>query len=437
MAFRNELHDTVVIGAGQSGISMSDNLSRRGIEHVVLEQDEVANRWRKWRWDSLVANGPAWSNCLPGLPDNNFHPDDFQPKDAVADYLERFADNINMPVHTGVRVDKVTRDPADSTFLIETSKGPLRARRIVSAVGAYQNPFIPDVGTIARDVRQLHSVDYKNPEQLPAGAILVVGAGSSGAQIADELLSQGRKVFLSIAAHNRTPRRYRGRDYNWWLGVLGDWDRQTEASSEHYTVAVSGVDGGKTIDYKEFAGRGVILLGMVKQADSGKLYLADNLRHDIEQGDQSLVRFLRRVDEYIRQHDLDFPEDPDAYKLLPDPDCVENPILELDLKAENITSIVWATGFNVDYSWLQVKDALDERGYPNHHRGESAADGIYFIGLPFLTSFGSSFLISVWHDADMLANLIERRARFERGEQFLTADRFAGKSVRKAPVSAG
>lgn len=424
MEFRNQLHDTVVIGAGQSGIAISDNLSRRGIDHIVLEQEEVANRWRKWRWDSLVANGPAWSNCLPGLPDDNFHPDEFQPKDAVAEYLERFANNINMPVQTGVQVTRVTRNRADSTFALETSRGPLRAKRIVSAVGAYQSPFIPNVGPIDSNVRQLHSVEYKNPGELPAGAVLVVGAGSSGAQIADELHDAGRKVFLAIAAHNRTPRRYRGRDYNWWLGVLGDWDRQTEANSDHYTVAVSGANGGRTIDYKEFAARGITLLGRVEAVAGNKLRLADNLKHDIQHGDQSLVRFLRRVDDYIERHSLNLPEEPAAYNILPNPDSVEHPIAELDLAAANITSIIWATGFSVNYSWLDVKDALDEKGHPNHHRGECAADGIYFIGLPFLTSFGSSFLISVWHDADMVANLIERRARFDAGEQFLTPNRF-------------
>jgi len=432
MKFHNQLHDTIVIGAGQSGIAMSGNLSRRGIEHIVLEQDDVANRWRKWRWDSLVANGPAWSNCLPGMPDDNFDPSDFQPKDAVADYLERFAKKIEMPVHTGVQVTKVTRNREDSTFALETSRGPLRAKRIVSAVGAFQNPFIPDVGAVDPDIRQLHSVDYKNPDQLPPGAVLVVGAGSSGAQIADELHDAGRKVFLSISAHNRTPRRYRGRDYNWWLGVLGDWDRQTEASSEHYTVAVSGANGGKTIDYKEFAQRGVTLLGRVEAIDGSTVRLADNLKGDIERGDQSLVNFLRRIDAYVEQHDLAVPEDTDAYKLIPNPECVENPMLEIFMASEKISSIVWATGFNVDYSWLDVEGALDQRGYPNHHRGESAADGIYFIGLPFLTSFGSSFLISIWHDADMVANLIERRARFESGEQYLQSALFAGKESGKA-----
>lgn len=427
MKFSNQLHDTIVIGAGQSGIAMSGNLSRRGIEHIVLEQEEVANRWRKWRWDSLMANGPAWSNCLPGLPDNNFHPSDFQPKDAVADYLERFAKRIEMPIHTGVQVTKVTRNREDSTFALETSGGPLRAKRIVSAVGAFQNPFIPDVGAVDPGILQLHSVDYKNPDQLPPGAVLVVGAGSSGAQIADELHDAGRKVFLSISAHNRTPRRYRGRDYNWWLGVLGDWDRQTEASSEHYTVAVSGANGGKTIDYKEFAQRGMILLGRVDAIEESSVRLADNLRHDIERGDQSLVNFLRRIDAYVEQRDLDVPEDPDAYKMIPHPECVENPVLEISMASEKISAIIWATGFNVDYSWLDVEEALDQRGYPNHHRGESAADGIYFIGLPFLTSFGSSFLISIWHDADMVANLIERRARFEAGEQYLASALFAGR----------
>lgn len=424
MEFKNQLHDTIVIGGGQAGIAMSDNLSSRGIEHIVLEQDEVANRWRNWRWDSLVANGPAWSNCLPGMPDDRFHPDDFQPKDDVANYLERYAQKINMPVYTGVKVNRVTRSSKDSTFIVETSRGPLRSKRIVSAVGAYQSPLIPNVGNINARIQQLHSVDYKNPEQLVPGAVLVVGAGSSGAQIADELHDAGRKVYLSIAPHNRTPRRYRGRDYNWWLGVLGDWDRQTEAHSDHYTVAVSGANGGKTIDYKEFAQRGMTLLGRVESAENNILRLANNLKHDIEHGDKSLVKFLKRVDDYIERYNLEVPQDLQAYKLLPNPPCVEQPILELDMEAQNINSIVWATGFKVDYSWLDVKDALDEKGYPNHHRGECAADGIYFIGLPFLTSFGSSFLISVGHDADMVANLIERRARFEAGEQFFKTNKF-------------
>lgn len=401
-------HETevLVVGAGQAGVAMSEHLGERGIPHLVLERHRIAERWRTGRWDSLVANGPAWHDRFPGMRFADVDPDGFASKEQVADYFVAYAEKIGAPIRCGVDVLSVRKNTGRPGFRVETSEGAIDARYVVAATGPFQTPVIPPVVPEDADVSQLHSSSYHNPGQLPEGAVLVVGAGSSGVQIADELQRSGRQVYLSVGPHDRPPRRYRGRDFCWWLGVLNKWDAAAPPrGAEHVTIAVSGAQGGRTVDFRELAANGITLLGMTRTFADGRMHFADDLGKNIANGDANYLKMLDEADAYIARNGLDLPEEPQARTFGPDPACVTDPIAELDLADAGITSIIWATGFRPDYDWLQV-DAFDDGGKPRHTRGVAAEPGIYFLGLPWLSRRGSSFIWGVWHDAAHVAEHI-------------------------------
>ncbi|WP_225802137.1 NAD(P)/FAD-dependent oxidoreductase [Streptomyces sp. NK15101] len=405
----HEETEVVVVGAGQAGVAMSEHLGAHGIPHLVLERHRIAERWRSERWDSLVANGPAWHDRFPGLEFTGVAPDAFASKEQVADYFVAYAEKIGAPVRSGVEVTSVRRLTGRPGFRVETPEGTIDARFVVAATGAFQRPVIPPVVPDGAVPEQIHSSGYRNPEQLPEGAVLVVGAGSSGVQIADELRRAGRRVFLSVGPHDRPPRAYRGRDFCWWLGVLGIWDAQTPPQgAEHVTIAVSGAHGGHTVDFRGLAASGIELVGLTTSYDGGVLRFAPDLAANIAFGDAKYLEFLRAADAYVERNGLDLPEEPEAHVLGPDPECVTDPRLELDLAAAGVTSIVWATGFASDYGWLDV-DAFDADGRPDQRRGVSAEPGVYFLGLPWLSRRGSSFIWGVWHDARYVADHIARQ----------------------------
>ncbi|HEY9308765.1 MAG TPA: NAD(P)/FAD-dependent oxidoreductase [Microbacterium sp.] len=403
--------EVLVVGAGQAGVAMSEHLSARGIPHLVVERHRIAERWRTGRWDSLVANGPAWHDRFPGL-EFDLAPDAFASKDQVADYFTAYAEKIAAPIRCGVRVTAVHRNAGRPGFRVETSDGPIDARFVVAATGPFQRPVIPTVVPDDAGLLQLHSSSYRNPQQLPPGGVLVVGAGSSGVQIADELRRSGRSVHLAVGPHDRPPRSYRGRDFCWWLGVLGKWDAVAPPlGAEHVTIAVSGARGGHTVDFRALAASGITLVGRAREFTAGVMRFAPDLGENIANGDANYLSLLDEADAHVARNGLDLPEEPEARVLGPDPDAVTNPILELDLEAAGITSIVWATGFAVDYSWLHI-DAFDERGRPVQQRGVSTEPGIYFLGLPWQSRRGSSFIWGVWHDAKYLADQIEIQRRY-------------------------
>jgi putative flavoprotein involved in K+ transport len=402
--------DTLVVGGGQAGLAMSAHLSANGVPHLVLERHRIAERWRSERWDSLVANGPAWHDRFPDLEfsdvDQSVGPDDFPCKETVADYFVAYTKKISAPIRCGVEVLSVARNAGCPGFRVETSAGAIEADRVVAATGPFQRPLMPKTIPSDSGIVQMHSTGYRNPAQLPEGAVLVVGSGSSGTQIAEELLEAGRRVYLSVGPHDRPPRAYRGRDYCWWLGVLGKWDAVTrEAGKEHVTIAVSGAHGGHTIDFHLLALKGMILVGRTQGFANGVISFAPDLAENLARGDANLWSVFDEADAYVLRNGLDLPEEPNARVRAPDSDCVKNPILSLDLAKSGITTIIWATGFSSDFSWLKV-GAFDENGRPKHQRGVSSEPGIYFLGLPWLSRRGSSFIWGVWHDARYLADQI-------------------------------
>lgn len=399
--------EVLIVGAGQAGIALSEHLINADVPHVILERDRIAQRWRTERWDSLVANGPAWHDRFPNMKIADVADDEFASKDQMASYFEAYAAMIGAPVRTGVEVASVDRKKHEPGFTVETTEGTWEARFVVAATGPFQQPVIPAVVEESAGIHQIHSSNYHRPGQLPEGGVLVVGAGSSGVQIADELRAAGREVYLAVGPHDRPPRRYRNRDFVWWLGVLGKWDMATPPKgAEHVTISVSGANGGDTIDFRDLAAKGVTLVGRAGPWEGGVMKFADDLAENIHAGDDNYLSLLREADQYIETRGLDLPREPEAHELGPDPECVTNPVRELNLLDAGVTSIIWATGFKQDYSWLHV-DSFDEQGRPLHRRGVAEAEGVYFLGLPWQSRRGSSFIWGVWHDARHISDQIQ------------------------------
>lgn len=421
----HETIDTLIIGGGQAGLAMSEHLTRQGVSHLILERHRIAERWRSERWDSLVANGPAWHDRFPSRRFDDIDPDSFPSRDRIVAYFEGFAEQINAPIRCGAEVTALSHQ--GDGFLATTPEGTIEAKNVVVATGPFQRPIIPTVVPETSGIVQIHSSAYRNPAQLPDGAVLVVGAGSSGSQIADELLRAGKRVYLSVGPHDRPPRRYRGKDFVWWLGALGKWDARAVAPGmEHVTIAVSGAHGGHTVNFHDLAARGITLLGRAGAYEGGKIHFARDLAENIARGDANYLSVLDEADHYAAREGLDLPEDPEARQIHAVPDCVRTPLLSLDLAKDNVTTIIWATGFAVDFGWIAA-DIFDAKGRPRHDKGVSEIPGLYFLGLPWLSRRASAFIWGVWKDAEYLAaHMVAHRCApgegTERAAQALTGD---------------
>ena len=400
----DETIKTLVIGGGQAGLVMSHRLKQRGLAHLVVERHRIAERWRSERWDGLKFQFPNWSVRLPEFPFPHSDPDGFSDTADIIRFIEAYAAFIAPPIRCGVEVTRLSQRE-DGRFLAETTDGTIEARNVVVATGPYQRNVIPD---LLRDlpVFQVHASAYKNPEQLPPGAVLVAGAGASGAQIAEELLEAGRRVYLSVGRHRRLPRRYRGRDLIWWLAEM-QFDQITpeERGPARLGPVISGAYGGRSIDFRDFAARGMILVGHLDSAVGSVIEIAPGLDKALHEGDIAYTTFLDTVDEYVKRRHLDLPEETGARATLPDPPSVTAPLTRLDLTAEGISSIIWATGYGVDFSWIDIP-VTDARGEAVHRNGISPVPGLYFLGLQWLSKMNSSFLSGVGDDAAVLADHI-------------------------------
>jgi putative flavoprotein involved in K+ transport len=407
--------ETLIVGGGQAGLTMSHMLSQRGRPHLVLERGRMAERWRSERWDGLRFQFPNWSVNLPDCPFRHAHPDGFATSGEIVDYLDAYAGVVKPPIRCGVEVTQLRRDGGDKGFVAETSAGSITAKSVVIATGPYQRPVIPDVLPTDFGLFQVHASAYKGPDQLPAGAVLVVGSGASGAQIAEELGRAGRRVYLSVGRHKRMPRRYRGRDLIWWLGEMGlDRTPVEERGPDATLPLITGAYGGHTIDLRNFVTQGVTLVGRLRSASEGVAYFAADLGESLAYGDATYISFLRKVDAYVEQRKMDLPGEPEARAIPPDPPCVVEPMRELDSRAAGLGSVIWATGYTVDFSWIHLP-VLSERGTPLHQHGVAIVPGIYFLGLPWLSKMNSSFLSGVADDAARLAEHIQAATELASG----------------------
>jgi putative flavoprotein involved in K+ transport len=401
--------ETLVIGGGQAGLAMSHMLRRRGCPHVVLERHRIAERWRTERWRGLRFQFPNWSVRLPDFPFPHTDPDGFATTDQILDFIAGYAEMVAPPIRCGVEVRRLRLEDGGAGFVAETSAGAVAAANVVIATGPYQRALVPDLVPLEAGLFQVHASRYVEPEQLPGGAVLVVGSGASGAQITEELHRAGRRVYLSVGRHRRLPRRYRGRDVIWWLSAMGLDETPTEKRGKDATLPlITGAYGGHTIDLRDFAAQGIALVGRLEAARGDALACAPDLAESVARGDAAYLGFLDAVDGHVERHALGLPAEPAARRLAPDPPCFAEPARRLDLRAAAIGSIVWATGYGFDLGWIGVP-VLDARGEPVHRAGITAVPGLYFLGLQWLSKMSSSFLSGVGDDAARLADHIAAR----------------------------
>jgi putative flavoprotein involved in K+ transport len=402
--------ETIVIGGGQAGLSMSYHLGRLGREHLVLERRRIAERWRSERWDSLMFQSPNWNIRLPGLAFKTDAPDAFASRNDIVGFLEHYAALIRAPVRSGISATGLRRKAGSTRLIVETPAGLIEAKDIVIATGPYHAPVDPL--PIAGSALQLHSSRYRNPRALPSGAVLVIGSGNSGCQIAEELCHAGRQVYLSVSRHRRAPRRYRGRDLTWWQHALGETDATVEQCPDKpASRLLTGVAGGHDVDLRQLAGNGVVLLGRVIGGRGRKLSIGANLREDLAWGDMSSADFLRRADEYAVRNRVDLPPPDWCPQELPDPKEVSDPILTLDIDAAEISTIIWANGFRYNFDWIDLpifRNGTGAAQMPLHKRGVTGVRGVYFLGLPWLHKFKSAHLNGVGEDAEYLAEQMSR-----------------------------
>jgi putative flavoprotein involved in K+ transport len=400
----------LIVGGGQAGLAMSHMLSRRGRPHLVVERGRLGERWRSERWDGLRFQFPNWSVRLPDFPFPCSEPEGFATSAEIVRYLEAYADWVRPPMRCGVAVTGLRRDEHDQGFRALTSAGLISASNVVIATGPYQRPVILNVLADDCNLFQVHASAYKAPRQLPAGAVLIVGSGASGAQIAEELSRAGRKVYLSVGRHKRMPRRYRGRDLIWWLALMGIDQTPVEKRGPDATLPlITGAYGGHTIDFRNFAEQGITLLGRLLSGRGPTLEFADDLGESIAYGDATYQAFLDMVDTHVEQTKMSRPAEPAARTRLPDPPCVSAPIRQLDTRDAGLGSVIWATGYAFDFGWIDLP-VLDTDGVPRHQRGVAPVPGLYFLGLPWLSRMNSSFLSGVGEDAARIAEHIHQRS---------------------------
>ncbi len=435
-------YPVVIVGGGQAGLSASWFLAREGVEHVVLEAHQTGHAWRAQRWDAFCLVTPNWQCDLPGYPYAGDDPDGFMVKPEILDYLDGFRRSFDPPVHEGVRVKRIGRageagavsggdlldtlasalsgDAGDGTgFVVETSGGTITADQVIIAVGGYHVPKFPAMASaLPASITQVHSSDYKNAAVLPDGAVLVVGSGQSGAQIAEDLHLSGRDVHLAVGTAPRVARFHRGRDVVAWLHDMGHYDLSIEDHPEgtgarkeanHY---VTGRGGGRDIDLRSFAAEGMTLHGRLAGVGDGIVRFDDDLATNLDGADATFARINAGIDRWIEANGIDAPA-ATPYEPVWQPAAGEG-AGPVDLEAAGITSVIWATGFRPDWSWVDLP-WLDDAGYPAHERGiVGPVEGLFVLGLPWLHTWGSGRFASIKRDAEFVTTKVVERATVTR-----------------------
>lgn len=409
--------DTLVVGGGQAGLAMSYCLDRAGVAHQVLERrDSLGGAWQD-RWDGFYLNTPNFSLSLPGMPYSGPDPDAFMPRDAVVEYFRHYAKAIGAAVRTGTDVTRIAAADGGA-FDVETTRGSWRARNVVLATGGFQKAKIPALsGGLPGHIVQLHTDEYRNPGQLPDGAVLIVGTGQSGGQIAEELLGAGRDVHLAVSTCPEAPRRYRGKDTFFWMMQLGLHGPEhglngltverlpSPAARFACNPLLSGADGGHDIHLRDLGRRGIRLHGHLEAADDGDLVFSDDLAERLATIEAGFSQRLQpMLDAYIAAAGIEAPE----AEPRPADDWLPSEPARLNLAAEGVTSVLWATGYRLDFGVLDIP-VLDDWNYPRHSRGVTEYPGLYAVGLPWLTGHSSAIVAGVGRDAEYIAEHIAGR----------------------------
>jgi putative flavoprotein involved in K+ transport len=408
--------ETVIIGGGQAGLALSYYLTRQGRTHLVLEQGRVGETWRSGRWDSFTLNTPNWMTQLPGFPYQGNDPDGFLPREDIVTYLEQYAASFHAPLHCGVQVTAVRQQPGGDSYLVEAKNMTFEAHNVVLATGAFSKPKLPTASaSLSVDICQLHTSEYRNPQMLPSGDVLVVGTGQSGCQIAEDLYESGRQVYLSTSSCGRIPRRYCGKDTLWWLTRTGFFDKTLDqllsptakfACNPH----VSGNHGGHDINLRQFARQGMILLGHVQAAQGKHIILAPDLEENLAKADAFAAQITQEIDQYFTKTGMEVAANRTTAEAPSNGATSTKPILTLDLQSAGISTIIWASGYKIDFDWVQIP-VFDQVGYPVHQHGVTAFPGLYFLGLHWLYKRKSALLYGVGEDAAFIASAIAQKVR--------------------------
>jgi putative flavoprotein involved in K+ transport len=397
---------TVVVGAGHAGLAMSRCLGEHGVDHVVIERGEIANSWRTERWDSLRLLTPNWQRRLPGLACHGDDPDGFAGMPEVIAFVTRYARVIAAPVQTQTRVTALRRTGAG--YAVVTERGDWLCRTVVLANGACGMAAIPDLAAaLPPSIASLSPAQYRNPAQLPQGGVLVVGASATGVQLAEEIHRSGRPVTLAVGEHIRAPRTYRGRDIQWWMDAAGVLDQRYDAVDDLArarrvpSLQLAGSRERDMLDLNALRELGVRLTGRLVAVSGDQVAFSGSLRNHCALSDLKLSRLLDTIDRFAADSGLEHKVAP--ARRFPPTVVEDSPLLRLDLARSNIRTVIWATGFRPDYSWLEVP-VLDRKGAIRHNGGIVDAPGMYVIGLPFLRRRKSVLIDGAADDARELAD---------------------------------
>ena len=404
---------SIVIGSGQSGLAMGYYLSQKNQDFIILEKsDAIVPAWRS-RWDSFTLVLPNWTLQLPDYPYSGDDPDGFLPRDEVVQYMEGFAATFNPDIRFGSEVTAIEKNSTGESFLVRTTEDIYEAENVIVATGTFQGPKIPGFSTnLSEEVTQLHSSEYQNPDELLDGAVLVVGSGQSGCQIAEELYKSGRKVYLCVGDAKRLPRTYRGKDSIAWLKDMGFFDMTVDklpSPQDKFNANpfLTGKNGGHSLDLHQFAKDGVVLLGRLQDARGSRISIAPTLKRSLTKIDEFVAEVKGNIDKFIEKNNIEAQAEPARPPLK---DGFESEMIEeLDLQNEGIKTIIWATGYQFDYS-LTKFPVLDDDGYPVQERGVTEVPGLYFVGLHFLYKRVSGLPWGIAADAEYIADHIEGRS---------------------------